>query len=154
MAKINWTEKAIEWLQEIHDYIAENNPVAANNTINDLYNKVQMLREYPKLGHYYRIIPTGEIRILLYGHYRIGYLIKNNGSIDILGIFHDAMEIDNYLSQTLLEISDPGIFSIFCSFYHNQRSKGEMSVHPSGDSMSPGGGRVCREGGHPLLCCS
>lgn len=98
MAEINWTEEAIEWLHDIHDYIAENNLEAANNVIDGLYNRVQILEEYPKLGYCHRIVSTGEIRILLHGHYRIGYLIKNNDSIDILGIFHDAMEIDNYLS--------------------------------------------------------
>jgi toxin ParE1/3/4 len=38
-----------------------------------------------------------EIRILLYGHYRIAYLIKNEKSIDVLGVFHGALEIERYL---------------------------------------------------------
>jgi plasmid stabilization system protein ParE len=36
------------------------------------------------------------IRILLFGHYRIAYLIKPDGNIDILGVFHGALEIERY----------------------------------------------------------
>ena len=36
------------------------------------------------------------IRILLFGHYRIAYLIKQDGNIDILGVFHGALDIERY----------------------------------------------------------
>jgi len=36
------------------------------------------------------------IEILLYGHYRITYLVKNGGDIDILGVFHGALDISKY----------------------------------------------------------
>jgi len=38
-----------------------------------------------------------DIRILLYGHYRITYLKRADGDIDILGVFHGALDIDRYL---------------------------------------------------------
>jgi plasmid stabilization system protein ParE len=34
---------------------------------------------------------------LLYGHYRIAYLIKPSGDIDVLGVFHGGLEIQRYL---------------------------------------------------------
>ncbi len=34
---------------------------------------------------------------LLYGHYRVAYLIKEDQTIDILGVFHGALDIDRYL---------------------------------------------------------
>lgn len=39
----------------------------------------------------YRTEVEGEIRISLYGHYRIAYLLRTSSSIDILGVFHDAL---------------------------------------------------------------
>jgi len=36
------------------------------------------------------------VRILLYGHYRITYLIKADGNIDILGVFHGSLDISKY----------------------------------------------------------
>jgi len=53
--------------------------------------------EHPEIGYKYRSESEGEIRILLYGHYRIAHLLAGDKSIDILGIFHGALEIDRYL---------------------------------------------------------
>jgi toxin ParE1/3/4 len=36
------------------------------------------------------------VRILLYGHYRIVYLVKDGGNIDILGVFHGSLDITRY----------------------------------------------------------
>ncbi len=38
-----------------------------------------------------------EVRILLYGHYRIAYLVNPDDAIDILGVFHGALDIERYL---------------------------------------------------------
>lgn len=97
MAKIRWTIEAEIWLREIFDYIAEDNPGAAANTIEDIYERAQTLISHPKIGYRYEAIQDREIRILLYGHYRIAYLIKPDDNIDILGIFHGALEITRYL---------------------------------------------------------
>jgi len=43
----------------------------------------------------------GEIRNLLYGHYRITYLRrKKKDIVDILGVFHGALDIDKYIEMT------------------------------------------------------
>lgn len=96
MAEINWTHEAEKWLKDIHDYITLDNPLAANRVILGIYNKAQILKKYPQIGHKYNYERNEDIRILLYGHYRIAYLIKQNDNIDILGIFHGALDIDKY----------------------------------------------------------
>ena len=36
--------------------------------------------------------------MILYGHYRIAYLRRNDtDAIEILGVFHDALDIDRYI---------------------------------------------------------
>ena len=97
MAEIRWTSEAVKWLQDIYDYIAQDNPEAAQRVVAGIYEKAQILKDFPEIGYKYRSEPDGEIRILLYGHYRITYLIKEMEAIEILGIFHDALEIDKYL---------------------------------------------------------
>ncbi len=97
MAEIRWTEESVQWLQDIHDYIAADSPNAAAKVVADIYKKAQALREHPEIGHKYRTVSGREARILLYGHYRITYLIKGSGDIDILGIFHGALDMDRYL---------------------------------------------------------
>ncbi len=56
-----------------------------------------MLIEHPEIGHKYQTVSGRHVRILLYGHYRITYLIKESGNIDIVGVFHGSLDIDRYL---------------------------------------------------------
>ena len=98
MAQIRWTLEAASRLENIYDYIAENNPDAASRVVAGIYDKVQLLADFPRIGHIMRFEPEGDIRILLYGHYRIAYLVKSdNEVVEVLGVFHGAMDIDQYL---------------------------------------------------------
>ncbi len=63
-----------------------------------IYDKTQILKSFPEIGYKYRKLPEGEIRVLLYGHYRIAYFVKDN-SVEILGIFHGALKIEKYLKE-------------------------------------------------------
>ena len=65
--------------------------------VEGIYYKAQVLKEYPDIGYRYEHPSGGDIRILLYGHYRITYLKHEDGDIDILGVFHGALEIESYL---------------------------------------------------------
>lgn len=96
MAEINWTRESEIWLKDIYDYIAADNADAAASTILAIYEKAQLLRNHPRLGYKYEAEQSREIRILLYEHYRITYLIKSDGNIDILGVFHGSLDIDRY----------------------------------------------------------
>jgi plasmid stabilization system protein ParE len=97
MAKINWTAEAEHWLHDIYLYILKDNPQAAASTIQSIFEKAQILQNFPEAGHRYSHQSRKDIRILLFGHYRITYLIKENGEIDILGVFHGALDIERYL---------------------------------------------------------
>jgi len=97
MATLRWTQEAASWLEEIYRYIAQDDPQAALRVVTSIYEKVQMLGRFPRMGHAHRSEPEGEIRILLHGHYRIAYLIQGEDLIEILGVFHGALDIDRYL---------------------------------------------------------
>jgi len=96
MAKIRWSHEAEQWLKEIYDYIVKENPTAARKVVSGIYSKTQILIDFPELGHKYRDEAEGDIRILLYGHYRVAYIITDD-YIDILGVFHGALDIERYL---------------------------------------------------------
>ena len=97
MAEITWTRESEIWLRDIYNYIAADDPHAAAATITRIYGKAQLLKNHPRLGQKYELEATREVPILLYEHYRITYLIKSDGDIDILGVFHGALDIDRYL---------------------------------------------------------
>ena len=95
MAKITWTEEAQRWLKDIFDYIATDNPHAAARTVQGIYERAQDLVTLPEIGYPYSA-SSRQVRILLYGHYRIAYLVKDDGNVDILGVFHSALDITRY----------------------------------------------------------
>ncbi len=97
MARLRWTREAEQWLHDIFDYIAQDNPDAAARVVNGIYQKAQLLSEFPEIGYRYRTEAKGEIRVLLYGHYRIAYWFRQDSEwIDVLGVFHGALDIDRY----------------------------------------------------------
>lgn len=97
MAEIKWTDEAERWLKDIYDNIAQDDPNTAAKVVSRIYEKAQILRDFPEIGYKYRPEPEGDIRSLLYGHYRITYIIKSENYIDILGVFHGALDIERYL---------------------------------------------------------
>jgi plasmid stabilization system protein ParE len=62
MAVIRWTSEAERWLQDIYDYIAKDNPQAAARVIEGIYQKAQLLKKFPDMGHIYRYEAEGEIK--------------------------------------------------------------------------------------------
>ena len=95
MAKIRWTDEAQRWLGDIFEYIAADNPQAAAQTVQGIYERAQVLTTFPEIGHRYQASPRN-VRILLYGHYRIAYLVKDDGNVDVLGVFHGSLDITRY----------------------------------------------------------
>ncbi len=95
MAQITWTAEAQRWLEDIFEYIAADNPQAAAETVNGIFERTQLLVNFPEMGHRYWA-SSRHVRILLYGHYRIAYLIKDEGNIDVLGVFHGSLDISRY----------------------------------------------------------
>ncbi len=58
MVRIEWNEIALEDLKEIHDYIARDSNNYANLFVKKLYDAVQNLKDFPKIG---RIVPETNI---------------------------------------------------------------------------------------------
>ena len=79
MAQIVWTAEAQRWLEDIFGYIAGDNPVAAAETVQGIYDRAQVLEDFPEIGQRY-FASERNVRILLYGHFRIVYLLKPGGN--------------------------------------------------------------------------
>jgi plasmid stabilization system protein ParE len=98
MAELRWSAEALDWLENIYRYIAQDNPSAAIKVIDGIVAKAEMLATFPDIGTRLRVVPEGELRMILYGHYRIVYLRNRNAEdIEIIGVFHGALNIDRYI---------------------------------------------------------
>ena len=88
MAELKWTLEAVQSLREIHEYIAVNRPATAFRTIESIINKVESLAASPELGHRLPAARRDDLRLLVYGHFRIPYVSTPNGAVTVLGVFH------------------------------------------------------------------
>ena len=85
--KIIWSPLAIERLTEIAEYIAYDNPSAAEKWVDEIFKRVEHLQRFPELG---RIIPElsrQDIREILFKNYRIIYRVESQ-QISIITIRH------------------------------------------------------------------
>jgi len=95
MVKINWTNFALQDLNEIADFISKDSVRYAQMTVKYLYESPTLLKTHPKAG---RIVPEFKeenLRELIRGSYRIVYRIVDNKRIDILTVHHSARLFKN-----------------------------------------------------------
>ncbi len=95
MGQVVWSEESQRWLRDIYEYIAEDSPQAALRTVEGIRQRVQSLESFPELGRRYPK-SSRHVRVILYGHYRIAYLVHENGDVIILGVFHPSLDISRY----------------------------------------------------------
>ena len=95
MVKLNWTAESQQWLKDIYAYIEADSPSSAQSVVLGIYERAQVLLDNPEIGYRYQS-SSRQVRILMYGHYRIAYLAKKSGNIDILGVFHGSLDISRY----------------------------------------------------------
>lgn len=97
MVEINWTHEAQVWLRDIYSYIATDNRDAAQRTIIGIFEKFNCSNATLDWDTATRQRSPAKFASCFYGHYRIAYLIRSDVSIDILGVFHGALNIERYL---------------------------------------------------------
>ena len=68
-----WNRRALREFQQAFDDLSEYSPQAAIHWRNDVQQMIEMLENYPQIGHLYRHDPDGEIRQILVGRYRFIY---------------------------------------------------------------------------------
>jgi len=92
--EIRISEKAKRQLRNIYKYYSENSIHYAEHFLEDFYNSLESLREFPKM---YGIIPQLEkhnIRKLLFKDYRILYQVEENKElIKIVAILHSKQRL-------------------------------------------------------------
>ena len=84
-----WTERALNDLCDIEDYIAQDSPRAAVAMVERLIARVETLREHPRKGRMVPEVGSKDIREVLVGNYRLVYRLKQN-RIEVLQVFQGS----------------------------------------------------------------
>jgi len=95
MAKINWTFQALEDVNDIAEYLAQNSTRYANHIVELIFEKANLLASFPELG---RVVPETNIksiRELVVKKYRLIYMLSNKTEINILTVRHSSKPLDD-----------------------------------------------------------
>ncbi|ANS87754.1 hypothetical protein VSVS12_04054 [Vibrio scophthalmi] len=71
--KVVWSPLALEKLGDAAEFIALDNPAAAKNWVNEIFDKTDLLGTMPEMGRMVPEMPHTQYREILFGHYRIIY---------------------------------------------------------------------------------
>jgi toxin ParE1/3/4 len=85
--EIRWTRKALENLEAIAAYIAQDNPVRASSFIGEIKEKTELLAKFPAIGRPGRVPGTREL--VVHENYVLPYRVKD-GMVQIIRVHHVA----------------------------------------------------------------
>ena len=86
--QIIWLKIALKNLDELAEYISQENPQAARQMLESIEMQVNLLATHPALGRPGRVLGTRELMISN-THYLVPYRIKNN-TVEILRVSHTS----------------------------------------------------------------
>lgn len=86
--QIRWTTQAANALEQIGDYIAQENPQAAHHVVNEIYQRVQPLADFPSLGRVGRLEGTREL-VIQGLPYFVPYRVRDE-VVEILDVIHTS----------------------------------------------------------------
>jgi plasmid stabilization system protein ParE len=92
MKKLIWSDPALDDLQNIYDYIANDSEHYASMFVNGLIDCAERLMDFPQLG---KVVPEynrKDIREILFETYRIIYLLEKD-KITIVTVIHGKREL-------------------------------------------------------------
>jgi toxin ParE1/3/4 len=99
MVRLIWTEKALNDLEEIKNYITRDSSYYAENVVTKIREKINSLKKFPEKGRIIPEIEDNNYREIFLWRYRLMYRIIE-GDIYILAVFHGARNFKLEIIET------------------------------------------------------
>lgn len=90
--KVEWSPLALDRVTDIARYIAKDNPGAAERWVNELFDAVERLADFPESGRVVPEVGVRRIRELIFGAYRVIYSVKDK--VEILTVRRGSQLLD------------------------------------------------------------
>jgi toxin ParE1/3/4 len=98
MAQIIWTDSALDDVNEIAEYIALDNSLAAKNLVKNIFNSVRRLKDYPRSGRIPPEFDDSRYLEVIVGPCRIFYRYDDN-RIFILYVMRSERALRNFILE-------------------------------------------------------
>ena len=96
MAQVIWTEPALQYLNEIAEFIALDKISAANNLVQKVFSVTERLEKYPKSGRKPPELESSRYLELVVNPCRIFYRVEKD-KVFILYVMRSERMLRNYL---------------------------------------------------------
>jgi len=96
MAQVTWTEPALNDLNELAEYIALSNVIAAKELVQEVFDKVDRLEQHPKSGRVPPELKSLNYREVIVNPCRVFYKIEKQ-KIYILFIMRQERDLKKFL---------------------------------------------------------
>lgn len=108
MVEVRWTLGSRDDLHSIWTYVAQDSKAQATRLIGNIRAHPERLRTHPLSGRPVPEVGRASVRELLYGSYRIIYLVVNTTTIDILAIHHGKRILPSALLRSRIKRTKGG----------------------------------------------
>ncbi|MBK1852974.1 MULTISPECIES: type II toxin-antitoxin system RelE/ParE family toxin [unclassified Marinobacter] len=98
MAKVIWTEPALQELDAIAEYIALDNPDAASHLVQGVFEKTERLEDFPQSGRIPPELPNSVYREVVVPPCRIFYR-EDEMRVLVLYVMRDERQLRAYMLE-------------------------------------------------------
>jgi addiction module RelE/StbE family toxin len=90
--RVHWTNKALDHLLAIHQYVAQNSEIYADRLVDRLTRRSEQIGLFPESGRMVPEYKRVDIREVIERPYRIIYRVKED-QVDVLSVVHTAQQL-------------------------------------------------------------
>jgi toxin ParE1/3/4 len=101
--RLVFAEPAARDLDDIIDYIALDNPLAAEKIFRTIVAAAERLRDFPEIGHIGRLPDTHELPVVSLPYVLVYQLSPN--TVTVLAVFHGARDMARALRERKNELN-------------------------------------------------
>ena len=93
MVTIDWTNQIFDDIDIITEYMAQYSKPLAKTFVEKVFEKAELLKNFPEMGRMVPEIESPKVRELIYKQYRIVYQIVSKDKIRMLTVYHSAQPL-------------------------------------------------------------
>ena len=93
MVTIDWSNQVFDDIDNIAEYLSQHSKPLAKEFVDKVFEKAEMLKNFPEMGRKVPEIGSRRVRELIYKQYRIVYQLVAKDKIRILTIHHSAQPL-------------------------------------------------------------
>ena len=99
MAEVIWTEPALQELNAIAEYIALDNPGAASRLLEEIFDKIERLEDFPQSGRMPAELPNSVYREVVVPPCRIFYR-EDEMRVLVLYVMREERQLRAYMLES------------------------------------------------------